>query len=108
MNIADLSTQLYLCKILSLALPKFYKDTKLSAQFVFKFNEESNGLEFNIGFSPREATEEEYILLFNYLLDMEKLLINDYMINHSVNHTSIETLIKSLQLDMSKILKKIN
>ena len=63
-SIGDMASQMNICKILAIALPKFYKRTNISAQFVFSYDTAQGGLNFNIGFTPREASEKEYNILF--------------------------------------------
>ena len=103
-SIGDAASQMNICKILSIALPRFYKKTKISAQFVFSYDVTQGGLNFNLGFVPREATEKEYEILFNEIQKAEKLLINDYVVNNAGNFENIKQMIFKHKEDINQIL----
>jgi hypothetical protein len=103
-NIADIASQMNICKILSIALPRFYKKTKISAQFIFSYDIIQSGLIFNLGFSPREPNEQEYEILFNEIQKAEKLLINNYVINNASNFENIKQMIFKHKEDINQIL----
>lgn len=103
-SIGDFASQMNVCKILSIALPSFYKKTKISAQFVFSYDMENNGLNFNLGFTPREANEKEYQILFEEIKKAEKLLINDYVVNNAGNFENIKQMIFKHKEDINQIL----
>jgi hypothetical protein len=89
-SISDVATQMSVCKIMAMALPRFYRRTKISAQFAFKYNHDIKGVEIEIGFLPREATENEYSILFEELMDAEQILLNEYIVNNTHNYENIK------------------
>lgn len=103
-SIGDVASQMNICKILSIALPRFYKKTKISAQFVFSYDVVQGGLNFNLGFTPREANEKEYEVLFNEIQKAEKLLINDYVVNNAGNFENIKQMIFKHKEEINQIL----
>lgn len=103
-SIGDIASQMNICKILSIALPRFYKKTKISAQFVFSYDIAQGGLNFNLGFTPREANEQEYEILFNEIQKAEKLLINDYVVNNAGNFENIKQMIFKHKEEINQIL----
>ncbi len=105
-SIGDVASQMNICKILAIALPKFYKKTKISAQFVFSYDVQQGGLNFNLGFTPREATEQEYEILFTEILNAEKLIINDYVVNNAGNFENIKQMIFKHKEEINQILHK--
>ena len=60
-------------------------------------------LNFNIGFTPREATEKEYNILFEEIQRAEKLLINDYVINNAGNFENIKQMIFKHKEEIAQI-----
>ena len=76
LSLADISTQLWFSKVMAMSLPRFYKKTGLSAQFSFIYNPKIESIEINLGFYPKEPTNEEYNILFEEITDAEKLLVN--------------------------------
>lgn len=103
-SIGDVASQMSICKILSIALPRFYKKTKISAQFVFFYDVTQGGLNFNLGFTPREPNEKEYETLFNEIQKAEKLLINDYVVNNAGNFENIKQMIFKHKEEINQIL----
>ena len=102
-SIGDMASQMNVCKILAIALPRFYKKTNISAQFVFSYDVTQGGLNFNIGFTPREANEKEYNILFEEIQKAEKLLINDYIINNAGNFENIKQMIFKHKEEIAQI-----
>lgn len=105
-SISDVASQMTICKTMAIALPRFYKRTELSAQFSFIYNQKAQGMEISIGFLPREATEEEYSILFEELVDAEKLLLNEYIINNAFNYDTIKQLEFKHKEEMRQIIEK--
>lgn len=103
-SIGDIASQMSVCKILAIALPRFYKKTKISAQFVFSYDITNGGLNMNLGFTPREATEKEYDILFNEIQKAEKLVINDYVVNNAGNFENIKQMIFKHKEEINQIL----
>lgn len=102
-SIGDMASQMNVCKILAIALPRFYKKTNISTQFVFAYDVNQGGLNFNIGFTPREANEKEYNILFEEIQKAEKLLINDYIINNAGNFENIKQMIFKHKEEIAQI-----
>lgn len=105
-SIGDVASQMNICKILSIALPKFYKKTKISAQFVFSYDIKQGGLNLNLGFTPREASEQEYEILFTEILNAEKLITNDYVVNNAGNFENVKQMIFKHKEEINQILHK--
>lgn len=103
-TVGDIDSQLNIFKILAVALPKFYKSTEISAQFIFSYDAGQNGLNFSLGFTPREATEKEYEVLFEEIKNAEKLTIADYIINNASNFENIKQLIFKHKEEINQIL----
>ena len=93
LSLADIATQLNICKTMALALPRFYKKTGISAQFTFAYNNKEQNLEISLGFLPHEPNEEQYSILIEEIVDSEKLLINEYVMNTSQNYDTVAQLI---------------
>ncbi len=93
LSLADIATQLNISKTMALALPRFYKKTGLSAQFTFSYNQKEQNLEISLGFLPQEPNEEQYSILIEEIIDAEKLLINEYVMNVAQNYENINQLI---------------
>ncbi len=106
LSLADIATQLTVCKTMAIALPRFQKRTGLSAQFTFSYNNEEQNIEILLGFLPRQPTEEEYSTLIEEILDSEKLLINEYIINTAPNHETIGQLLFKHKEDTRQIVAK--
>lgn len=105
-SLANVATELNICKALAVALPRFYNRTQISAQITFVYNKDSNGMEISLGFSPNEPTEEQYSMLFEELMDVEKLLINDYVINNSGNFETIKQMLFKHKEETRQIIEK--
>ena len=105
-SIGDSASQMHLCKILAIALPNFFKKTNISAQFVFSYDVNQGGLNLNMGFLPREATEQEYIILFDEIQKAEKLLINNYVVNNAGNFENIKQIIFKHKEEIAQIMTK--
>lgn len=102
-SIGDIASQMNICKILAIALPIFYKKTKISAQFVFSYDVLEGGLQFNLGFTPREANEKEYEILFQEMRNAEKLIINDYVVNNAGNFEDTKQMIIKHRNEINEI-----
>jgi hypothetical protein len=50
-------------------------------------------LEISLGFLPHEPTDEQYSILFEEIIDAEKLLLNEYVMNTAPNYETIGQLI---------------
>ena len=105
-NITDVATQMNACKIMAIALPRFYKRTKLSAQISFSYNKQENGMQISLGFLPQEATKEQYSILFEELLDAEKLLTNEYIINNTSHFDTLKQFHFKHKEEMRQIIEK--
>lgn len=105
-SFADNATQLNICKAFAIALPRFYKRTGISAQFVFAYNNKEKDLEISLGFLPNEPTEKEYSILFEEITEAEKLLMNEYVVNNAKNHETVAQLIFKCKEDTRKIVEK--
>lgn len=105
-SISDVATQMNVCKIMALALPRFYKRTKISAQFAFKYNHDIKGVEISLGFLPREATEAEYSILFEEFMDAEQLLLNEYIVNNCLNYENVKQMHLKHKEEMKQIIEK--
>lgn len=103
-SIGDIASQMNICKILAIALPRFYKKTKISAQFVFSYDVTKGGLNLNLGFTPREANEKEYEILFQEMQKAEKLVINDYVVNNAGNFENTKQMIFKHKEEINQIL----
>jgi len=106
LSIADVTTNLNICKILAVALPRFYKRTKKSAQFTFVYNPKSEGMEISLGFAPTEATEVEYNILFEEIIDAEKLIFSEQVLHSAITYNTIEQIIFKHREDMRQIIEK--
>lgn len=92
-SLAEITTQMNVCRTLALALPVFYKKTGISVSFNCKYNPEDNGLEVSLGFLPKEPSDEEYNVLFEEIIDAEKLLINEYIITSSSDFENLKQMV---------------
>jgi hypothetical protein len=106
LSLADIATQLNVCKTLALALPRFYKKTGISAKLAFAYENKEQNIEISLGFSPTEPTEEQYSILIEEILDAEKLLINEYVINTSQNYETIGQLLFKHREDTKQIISR--
>lgn len=104
-SIADSVTNWHSTKCFSLVLSQFYKLTGIKGSCHFDFSEEDNQIQVNLLFS-QEPTEQQYKQLFNLILDVDKLLINEYMINTVTNYDDIKTLLFKLTEDTRQISHK--
>lgn len=95
LNISDNVTKLISCKTFILACDNFYRQTKLIPHVNFSYLPNEKGVNFSLGFSPREATDEEYLLFFDLLLKSESFLIHTHLIDLLKTH-STEDLINKL------------
>ncbi|NCQ52199.1 hypothetical protein GW796_10000 [archaeon] len=105
LSLADIATQLNICKTLAIALPRFYKKTGISAQLSFTYNSEQN-IEISLGFLPKEPNEEEYSILIEDIVDSEKLLVNEYVINNAQNYETIGQLLFKHREDTNQIISR--
>ncbi len=109
-SLAEIISQMKLVKNLSLALQMFHQKTGLQGTFVFKYlpdeDGQSGGLQIDMGFEPREPNKIEYNLLFEEMIDAEKLLTNDYIINNAKNFDNIEQLLFKHKEDSRQIIER--
>lgn len=106
LSLADISTQLWFSKIMAMSLPRFYKKTGLSAQFSFIYNPKIESIEINLGFHPKEPTDEEYNILFEEITDAEKLLINDYILHEASHFENLKQLVFKYKEESQKIINQ--
>lgn len=106
LSLGDIATQLTVCKTLALAFPAFYKKTGVSASFSFAYNHKQQDLEISLGFLPHEPTQEQYSILFEEIIDAEKLLINEYVINTAPNYETIGQLIFKHREETNQIVSR--
>jgi len=78
-DLGETAKDMMICQILSTSFPIFYKKTGLSPKFIFSYNKE--GLNFDIGFTPREPTLEEWNILIETIFESEKLIQNNTFLN---------------------------
>jgi hypothetical protein len=93
LSLGDTATQLTVCKTLALAFPAFHRKTGISAKLSFSYDTKEENLEIALGFLPHEPTEEQYNILFEEIIDAEKLLLNEYVMNTAPNYETIGQLI---------------
>lgn len=105
-SLADITTQMSICKVLAIALPQFYTQTKISTSFNFMHKTEKNELELSLAFYPKEPTEDEYNLLFEEILNAEKLLINDYVLNTAVEFENLKQFVFKHKESTKQIVEK--
>lgn len=105
-SISDVATQLSICKVMAMALPRFYKRTQISAKFILEYNIEMKGIEFSLAFTPSEPTEIQYNILFEELFDAEHLLVNEYIVNNAQNFDNIKQLFSKHKEEMNLIIEK--
>jgi hypothetical protein len=106
LSLGDVATQLTVCKTLALAFPAFYKRTGISAQFTFAYNTKEQNLEISLGFLPHEPNDEQYSILFEEVVDAEKLLINEYVMNTAPNYETIGQLIFKHREETNQIVSR--
>lgn len=106
LSLGDIGTQLNVCKTLSLALPAFYRKTGISAKFAFEYNIKEQSLEISLGFFPNEVTDEQYNILFEQIVDAEKLLINEYVMNSALNYENIAQLVFKHREETNQIIAR--
>lgn len=104
-SLSDIATQLFVCKSMAIALPRFKKRTSISAQITFKCADEEN-IEILMGFSPKEPNEEEYSILMEELFRAEKLLSDEHLINTANNYENINQLIFKHKEEINQIIAK--
>lgn len=105
-SISDVATQLSLCKVMAMALPRFHKRTKISAKFILEYNVEMKGIELSLGFTPNEPTDAQYNILFEELFDAEHLLINEYIVNNAQNYDNVKQLYSKHKEEMNLLIEK--
>lgn len=93
LSLGDTATQLTVCKTLALAFPAFHRKTGISAKLSFSYDTKEENLEISLGFLPHEPTDEQYSILFEEIIDAEKLLLNEYVMNTAPNYETIGQLI---------------
>lgn len=106
LSLADISTQLWFSKVMAMSLPRFYKKTGLSAQFSFIYNPKIESIEINLGFYPKEPTNEEYNILFEEITDAEKLLMNDYILQESSHFENLKQMVFKHKEESQKIISQ--
>lgn len=105
LSIADSVTNWQSTKSLSLSLSQFYKLTGIKGSCHFDFSSEDNQIQVNLLFN-KEPTNDEYKLLFNIINDVDKLLLNEYMLNTAANYDDIKTLLFKVTEDTRQISHK--
>lgn len=115
-SLADITTQMNICKTLALAFPRFYKKTQISAQMNFIYSHQNSSIEISLGFYRPEATtpeakmkepsDEEYSILFEEIVNAEKLLMNENLINSAYGFENIKQFIFKHKEDMRQIIDK--
>lgn len=105
-NLADIelgaiAKDMLICQILTTAFPIFYKKTNLSPKFSFSYDQQ--GLCFEISFSPRQPSKQEWSLLLEEIFDSEKLITN----NHFLNSVSASLNTEQLRFKLSEEMKII-
>lgn len=105
-NLADLAKQMNICKTMAQVLPAFHKKTGLSAQFVFRYDQKSESMVFDLGFLPRPPNEEEWGVLIEQIFDTEKLLMSNYVITSLERVENLEQLKFKYTEEINQIIAK--
>jgi hypothetical protein len=105
-SIADVATQMSICKTLAIALPRFYNKTNISAQLSFSYVQNVSSIEISLSFSPHEPTEEELSILFEEISDAEQLLLNEYLVNNATSFENLKQFVFKHKEDMRQIIEK--
>lgn len=105
-SLANVATQLNICKTMAIALPRFYRKTQISAQFSFIYNPDTKDIEISLGFSPKEPTKEQYSILMEELVDAEKLLINEYVMNTVSSFETVKQIVFKHKEETQQIISK--
>jgi hypothetical protein len=106
LSIANIVTELTICKTVALAIPRFYKRTGISAQLGFAYSKENESIEISFSYEPREPNEKEYSIFFEEITDAEKILTNEYLINSALNCENIKQLVFKHKEDMRQTIDK--
>jgi len=105
-SLANITTQMNVCKTLAIALPQFFLQTKISVSFYFSHKPDGNELELSLAFKPKEPTEAEYNLLFEEIINAEKLLLNEYILNSAVEFDNLKQFVFKHKESTRQIIEK--
>lgn len=97
-NFSLIAKDMFICQAMSITLPLFYQKTGISP--LIKFSAANDGLIIELGFAPKEPTQEQFDMFINDILESEQMLINNNFlknINEQIpNYQSIEELKEDL------------
>lgn len=102
-DLSEVAKEMQICQMLSMTFPFFHNQTGLSPQFIFSCVDDS--LVFDITFSPREPTQEEWNLLVQTILENEEFLNNQKILSDIDRFREIAQLKYKLVEDMKLISK---
>ena len=106
-NFSDVATQMNICKVMAYALPRFYHRTGISAEFHFVHDPKSKEMNVTVGFANlKEPTDEHYSILLEEIVDAEKLLNNEYIINSQNKFENLKQFIFKHKEDTLQIVAK--
>lgn len=79
LSIGDIAKQMQICQVLSTTFFFFNQQTGLNPQFIFSCVE--GNLQFDISFSPREPSEDEWNFFIQTLLEDEEFVRNKQVLS---------------------------
>lgn len=104
-NLEGIVSNINVFKVFGLVLQRFYKNTGIVASFNVSFNKENEVIEVLFSFD-REPTQENYAVLFDELIDAEKIILNEYVLSIASGYENINQLVFKHKEDLNIIFNK--
>lgn len=105
LSFGEIASEMFVCRVLALAFPRFNKITGISPRISFSFNSKSDMVEVHLGFDV-EPNEKQYSVLYEEISNAERLLMNEHLLGHAEQHDNVKQLIFKTKEDMRQIIDK--
>lgn len=104
-KIENIIAEINVFKILGVVLKRFYEKTGITGSFTVSYAPDHETAELSFYFN-KEPSEKDYGVLFDELIDSEKIILNEYVLSVSSSYENLNQLIFKHKQDLKQIFKK--
>lgn len=106
-SFAEFATQMFISKVMAYVFPRFAQRTGISPEIRITHDPKENEMNIHIGFvGVSKESPELYEILMEEIMDAEKLLLNEYILNNAVHYENLKQFIFKHKEDTLQIIER--